>query len=93
MTGDSLARRIEEVLRNGRKDATRVAERRVAESTTPTSIALAGPAVAWRMLTTLSADERVMWIVWTWAIVLIAAVVRRRRRMRAHTSHPPATAV
>jgi hypothetical protein len=93
MTGDSLSRRIEEVLRNGRKDATRVAERRVAESTTPTSVALAGPAVAWRMLTTLSADERVMWIVWTWAIVLIAAIVRRRRRMRAHTGHPPATVV
>jgi hypothetical protein len=35
------------------------------------------------MLTTLSADERVMWIVWTWAIALIAAVIRRRRRMRA----------
>ena len=86
MTGDSLSRRIEEVLRNGRKDATRVAERRVAESTTPTSVALAGPAVAWRMLTTLSADERVMWIVWTWAIVLIAVVVHRRRRMRAHAS-------
>ncbi|HEV8446115.1 MAG TPA: hypothetical protein VGQ44_04825 [Gemmatimonadaceae bacterium] len=89
MPGDSLSRRIEEVLRNGRKDATRVAERRIAGSTTPTSIALAGPAVAWRMLTTLSADERVMWIAWTWAIVLIAAAVRRRRRKRAATPHPP----
>ena len=83
MSGDSLARRIEEVIRNGRKDATRVAERRVAESTTPTSIALAGPAVAWRMFTTLSPDERVMWIVWTWVIVGIAAVVRRRARAPA----------
>jgi hypothetical protein len=78
MSGDSLSRRIEEVIRNGRKDATRVAERRVADSTTPTSIVLAGPAVAWRMLTTLSPDERVMWIVWTWAIVGIVAVVGRR---------------
>ena len=92
MTGDSLSRRIEEVLRNGRKDATRVAERRLAESTTPTSVALAGPAVAWRMLTMLSADERVMWIVWTWAIVLIVAIVRRRRRMRAHSPPPQAAA-
>jgi hypothetical protein len=57
-----------------------VAERRIAETTTPTSIALAGPVVAWRMLTTLSADERVMWIVWTWAIVAIVALVRRRAR-------------
>jgi hypothetical protein len=84
MSGDSLARRIEEVIRNGRKDATRVAERRIADSTTPTSVALAGPAVAWRMFTTLSPDERVMWIVWTWAIVGIAAVVRRR----AHSAAP-----
>ena len=55
MSGDSLSRRIEEVIRNGRKDATRVAERRTAESNTPTSVVLAGPAVAWRMLTTLVA--------------------------------------
>ena len=47
----------------------------MAETTTPTSLALAGPRVAWRMFTTLSADERVMWIVWTWGIVLIAAIV------------------
>jgi hypothetical protein len=83
MAPDSLSRRIEEVLRNGRKDATRVAERRVAGSTTPTSIALAGPVVAWRMLTTLSADERVAWILWTWAIVGVAAAVRKRLRVRA----------
>jgi hypothetical protein len=82
MSGDSLSRRIEEVLRNGRKDATRVAERRVAESTSPTSIALAGPVIAWRMFTMLSADERVMWILWTWAIVAIVAVARRRARTR-----------
>jgi hypothetical protein len=83
MSGDSLSRRIEEVLRNGRREATRVAERRVADSATPASVALAGPLVAWRMLTMLSADERVMWIVWTWAIVGIIAVVRRRAHAAA----------
>ncbi len=83
MTGDSLARRIEEVIRNGRHNASRVAERRIADSNTPTSVLLAGPAVAWRMLTALSSDERVMWIVWTWAIVAIVAVVRRRVRASA----------
>ena len=82
MSSDSLSRRIEEILRNGRKNATRVAERRIVESTS-TSIALAGPAVAWRMLTTLSADERVAWILWTWAIVGLAAMVRRRVRARS----------
>jgi hypothetical protein len=35
------------------------------------------------MLTMLSADERVMWIVWTWAIVGIIAVVRRRAHAAA----------
>lgn len=83
MSGDSLARRIEEVIRNGRRQATRVVERRIADTTTPTSIALAGPLVAWRMLTTLSADERVMWLVWTWAIVAVVAAVRRRARAAA----------
>jgi hypothetical protein len=83
MSGDSLSRRIEEVLRNGRRQATRVAERRVADGATPASVALAGPLVAWRMLTMLSADERVMWIVWTWAIVGIIAVVRRRTHTAA----------
>lgn len=80
MSPDSLSRRIETIIRDGRRQATRVAERRIAETTTPTSIALAGPVVAWRMLTTLSADERVMWIVWTWAVVAIVALVRRRAR-------------
>lgn len=83
MSGDSLARRIEEVIRNGRRQATRVVERRIADTTTPTSIALAGPLVAWRMLTTLSADERVMWLVWTWAIVAVVPAVRRRARAAA----------
>jgi hypothetical protein len=31
------------------------------------------------MLTTLSADERVMWIIWTWAIVLLIRVARRSK--------------
>ena len=44
------------------------------------------PLVAWRMLTTLSADERVMWFVWTWGIVLLARGLRRYRSRRAATA-------
>ena len=68
MGTDSLSRRIEQILRDGRKDATRVAERRTADSTTPVGHALR----AGRRLDDvrdLSPDERVMWIVWTWGIV------------------------
>lgn len=83
MSGDSLSRRIEEIVRGARHGATRVAERRVADAATSAKIVLAGPIVAWRMLTTLSADERVMWIVWTWVVVAIVAYVRRRRRAPA----------
>ena len=37
------------------------------------------PVVAWTMLTTLSADERVMWLIWTWGIVLLVRGLRRYR--------------
>ena len=43
------------------------------------------PIVIWRMLATLSVDERVMWIVWVWAItvaVRLTSAWRRRRRLR-----------
>jgi len=79
MGGDSLSRRIEDILRRGRRESTRTVERRVADGTTPLSLALAGPLVAWRMLTTLGPDERVMWLVWTWALVAIARGLRRYR--------------
>jgi len=43
------------------------------------------PMVAWRMLTTISVDERVMWIVWIWALSLAwrgTSTWLRRRRLR-----------
>jgi hypothetical protein len=83
MDTDSLSRRIEDVLRGARREATRTVERVVADGTTPISLALAGPFVAWRMLTTLGPDERVMWLVWTWGLV---AVVRGLRRYRIRPS-------
>jgi hypothetical protein len=76
MPTDSLSRRIEDILRIGRRQATRVVERRVADGTTPIALAFAGPAVVWRMFTTLGADERVMWLVWAWGFVVVARGVR-----------------
>jgi hypothetical protein len=77
MATDSLSRRIEDILRFGRRASTRPVERRVAGGQNPLSLALTGPLVTWRMLTTLSADERVMWLIWTWGIVGLARLVRR----------------
>jgi hypothetical protein len=79
MGTDSLSRRIEDILRAGGREATRPVERRIAGGQSPASLAFAGPLVAWRMLTTLGPDERVMWIVWTWGIVVVARGLRRYR--------------
>jgi len=79
MPTDSLSRRIEDVLRVTRREATRVIERRVADGQNPVALALTAPVVAWGMLTTLSADERVMWLIWTWGVVLLVRGLRRYR--------------
>jgi len=83
MPTDSLSRRIEAILRVGRRSSTRVVERRVADGTSAISLAFAAPAVTWCMLMTLTADERVMWLVWVWGIVLIARGVRAYRQRPA----------
>lgn len=83
MTTDSLSRRIEEVLRVGRRESTRNVERRIAAGAAPIALAFAAPAIVLRMLTTLSPDERVMWIVWVWAIALVPRVWRSMRSRRA----------
>jgi len=54
-------------------------ERTVAGATNPVTVVLALPLVTWRMFTTLSADERVMWIIWVWALFAISRGVRRYR--------------
>ncbi len=86
MTTDSLSRRIEQVLRLGRRKATKVVERRVANGTNAVAVIFAGPVIAWRMFTTLSPDERVMWLLWTWVLVLVW------RGVRAYRARPPRTA-
>jgi hypothetical protein len=79
MSTDSLAMRIESVLRLGRNGSTLVVERRVADGTNPLALLFASAVIPWRMLTTLSTDERVVWLIWTWAIVLVVRGVRLSR--------------
>lgn len=79
MPPDSISRGIEQILRVGRRGATRTVERRAAGGTNPISLLFAGPLVTWRMFTTLSADERVAWIIWVWVLVVATRAVKRWR--------------
>ena len=87
MRTDSLAASIEQSLRAGR-EATRVVERRIPgelNGGNPLELTLTLPIVVWSMFTTLSVDERVIWLVWVWAVVLawrLTSSLRRRRRLR-----------
>jgi hypothetical protein len=86
MGTDSLSMAIERSLRQG-KEATRVVERRIAGELNGANVlemALTLPLVTWTMLTTLSADERVSWIVWVWALAIgwrLTKTWRRRRQL------------
>lgn len=83
MTTDSLSARIEEILRLGRRDATRVVERRVASGEDAISLVFAAPVVTVGMFTMLSPDERLAWIVWTWIVVIAIRAWRYSRARRA----------
>ncbi|MDQ3950930.1 MAG: hypothetical protein M3282_11375 [Gemmatimonadota bacterium] len=86
---DQLATTIESAIRQGGRQATRVVERRVAETDGSPLLALTVPLVTWRMLTTLSADQRVMWILWAWLLVGVRAAVRgARNRHQERTGTP-----
>lgn len=82
LTSDQLAAGIERLIRERGFRATRVVERVVADGTHPLTLGLSVLTVPARMLTTLSADERVMWLAWIW-VVFVAARLARRRRMSA----------
>jgi predicted metal-dependent phosphoesterase TrpH len=83
MTTDSLSARIEEILRLGRRDATRVVERRVASGENAIALVFAAPVVTVGMFTMLSPDERIAWIVWTWIVVIAIRAWRVSRARRA----------
>ena len=78
--GDALGLRIERVLREGGIRGTRVVERVGADpGSSMIALALTVGAAPLTMLTTLSNDERVLWVIWTWAIVAAAWWLRRKR--------------
>lgn len=77
---DELSRRIEQALREGGLGSTRAVERRIADPRASTiALALTVFTAPARMLTTISLDERVAWLVWTWLIAGIVWWYRRRR--------------
>lgn len=88
MGTDSLSSAVEQSLRGGR-DATRVVERRILgelNGGNALELVLTLPIVTWGMFATLSVDERVMWIIWVWALVVawrLTAEWRRGRRPRS----------
>jgi hypothetical protein len=74
----ALETRIETLLRTGGFAGARVVERHAADGpATPLGVALTVPAVAWHVLATLTAGERLACLGWIWGL----AVVGRRRRL------------
>ena len=86
MAEDSLSTRIDRVLREGGRGATRVVERVGGTGDGFLSLLLALPVVVWRLMSTLAADQRVMWLIWTWALVLLFRMSGRARRRRLATA-------
>jgi hypothetical protein len=89
MGSDSLAFAIDRTLQLGHR-ATKVIERRIAgelNGANALELTFTLPTATWRMFTTLSADERVMWILWVWALfVLMRLTASWRRRRRLHVA-------
>lgn len=86
MPTDSLSGILEFIMRDGRRGSTRPVERVVAGGQDPGSLVFAGPVIAWRMLATLAPEERVMWLVWTWGLVIIVRGLRRYRLRPSSTA-------
>jgi hypothetical protein len=85
MTPDQLANDIESAIRQTGRNATRVVERRVADAdASPIRLALTVPLAGWRMLTTLSTDQRVLWVIWAWVLAGARFAVRGARERRQH---------
>lgn len=81
MSAATLADNLETHIREGGRDATRVVER-VGTETEGASLALTLPALAWRLMTTLTLPQRVSWLLWTWLIAGGIALMQRRRTAR-----------
>ncbi len=76
---EDLSRAISGVLRSGGFASTRVIERYVADTDDGLSLPLTVPLVTWGMMRTLSTDERIVWLLWTLALVLLLRLRAQRR--------------
>lgn len=78
-TPERLAYAIETSIRRGGSGTTKVVERYVADTETGIALPFTAPLVAWGMLRTLSMEERLAWLGWGLALVLLARLRVRRR--------------
>ena len=83
MAPDSLALRIDDVFRKGGFGGARAVERRVADGTNGVALALTLFSAPVRMLTTLSNDERISWLIWIWLVTAATWWIRRNRTRSA----------
>jgi hypothetical protein len=83
MAPDSLALRIDDVFRKGGFGGARAVERRVAGGTSGIALALTLFSAPARMLTTLSNDERISWLIWIWLVTAVIWWIRRNRTRSA----------
>jgi hypothetical protein len=80
MAPEQFSLLLERVIRESGVRSTRVIERRVADpGDDKLQLGLSVFAVPMRMLTTISNEERVAWLLWTWAVWLGYRWWRRRR--------------
>lgn len=78
---EELSRGISRTIRAAGRGATKVVERYVADTDDALAVPFTVPLVAWGMFRTLSADERVVWVAWIVALVLVSRLWVRRRRL------------
>lgn len=87
LTPDELDKQIERRLREGGRLSTRVVERRVPGLSTA-GIIFGLPTIGWRMFTTMSGEERVMWVIWIWIAAIGCRMVERRQLGAAVSGDP-----
>lgn len=80
VTPEQLMLGIETSLRRGGNRTTRVVERYVADTERGLALPFTAPLVVWGMFRTLSGEERLAWLAWLLAIVLLSRLRAPRRR-------------
>jgi hypothetical protein len=82
MPPDSLGNHIDRILRLGGRRATLVVARTAGTGDAFEAVVFALPVILWRTLATLSTEQRVMWVLWIWIVVLSSRATRMWRRQR-----------